>query len=210
MIDPAIDRALATLRKKCSTVAASYRDARVFKSLEDFIKDMDPADRPQAVIIGSPPMFRGTARAGRDIEMQILKLLPGVPMFVEKPVAIVPITEIDEIHKVAKYISDSEVVCSVGYVYFQSSRLEKTLTSCSRYMLRYLKAVQMMKKLIQANNLTVVCTIARYASAYESIPKPDWWDKFKRCLQTISFFFHLLKVYLLQRWPDRRTGYPFL
>jgi hypothetical protein len=51
--------------------------------------------------------------------MQILKLLPGVAMFVEKPVAIVPITEIDEIHKVAQYISDSKVVCSVGYVYFQ-------------------------------------------------------------------------------------------
>lgn len=49
-----------------------------------------------------------------------------------------------------------------------------------RYMLRYLKAVQMMKKIIEENNLTVMATIARYATAYESIIKPDWWDKSKR------------------------------
>lgn len=47
-------------------------------------------------------------------------------------------------------------------------------------MLRYLKAVQMMKKTIEANNLKVMATIARYACAYEAIAKPDWWDKTKR------------------------------
>lgn len=47
-------------------------------------------------------------------------------------------------------------------------------------MLRYLKAVQMMKQIINDNNLTVMATIARYACAYESILKPDWWTKSKR------------------------------
>jgi len=47
-------------------------------------------------------------------------------------------------------------------------------------MLRYLKAVQMMKQIIDENSLTVMSTIARYACAYESISKPDWWDKAKR------------------------------
>jgi hypothetical protein len=47
-------------------------------------------------------------------------------------------------------------------------------------MLRYLKAVQMMKQIIEKNNLTVMTTIARYACAYEAIEKPDWWDKSKR------------------------------
>lgn len=47
-------------------------------------------------------------------------------------------------------------------------------------MLRYLKAVQMMKQIIEENNLTVMTTIARYACAYEAIAKPDWWDKSKR------------------------------
>ncbi len=46
-------------------------------------------------------------------------------------------------------------------------------------MLRYLKAVQMMKQIIEENQLTVMTTIARYACAYEAIAKPDWWDKSK-------------------------------
>lgn len=46
-------------------------------------------------------------------------------------------------------------------------------------MLRYLKAVQKMKQILMENNLTVMSTIARYATAYESIAKPDWWDKSK-------------------------------
>lgn len=49
-------------------------------------------------------------------------------------------------------------------------------------MLRYLKAVQTMKKIITDNKLTVMCTIARYATAYTNILKPDWWDKSKRSL----------------------------
>lgn len=48
-------------------------------------------------------------------------------------------------------------------------------------MLRYLKAVQMMKKIIEDNNLTVMSTVARYACAYEKIAKPDWWDKSRSC-----------------------------
>lgn len=47
-------------------------------------------------------------------------------------------------------------------------------------MLRYLKAVQMIKKVILEENLQVMSTIARYACAYEAIAKPDWWDKSKR------------------------------
>lgn len=47
-------------------------------------------------------------------------------------------------------------------------------------MLRYLKAVQKMKQIINDNNLVVMATIARYACAYESIAKPDWWNKAKR------------------------------
>jgi len=49
-----------------------------------------------------------------------------------------------------------------------------------RYMLRYLKGVQMIKQIIETNNLQVMATIARYVCAYEAIAKPDWWDKSKR------------------------------
>jgi len=47
------------------------------------------------------------------------------------------------------------------------------MLTLARYMLRYLKAVQMMKQIIEENNLTVMFTIARYACAYEAIAKPD-------------------------------------
>jgi predicted dehydrogenase len=47
-------------------------------------------------------------------------------------------------------------------------------------MLRYLGAVKEIKTIIQKYNLTVMCTIARYACAYESIAKPEWWSKTKR------------------------------
>lgn len=162
LIDPAIERATAVLQKKCETfVRSAYENTRVFKTLEDFVKNMSPKDTPRAVIVGSPPMFRGTVQPGRDIELQILKCFPGVAMFIEKPAATGPASEIDEAFKVAKYISDSGTIASVGY------------------MLRYLKAVQMMKHIIDENNLTVMATVARYACAYEAIAKPDWWDKSK-------------------------------
>jgi len=165
LIDPAVDRAHAVLRKKCeSFVVSAYKDTRVFKNFDEYVSAMNGAamkDRPRAFVIGSPPMFRGTTKPGRDVEMQIIKHFPGVPIFVEKPIATGPSEEIEEAFKVAKAINDSKTICSVGY------------------MLRYLKAVQMMKQIINDEGLTVMATVARYACAYESIAKPDWWDKSK-------------------------------
>lgn len=48
-------------------------------------------------------------------------------------------------------------------------------------MLRYLKAVQMAKQVIQENQLTVMSIGARYTCAYQKIRKFDWWDKSKLC-----------------------------
>src|ERR1700729_1894032 len=110
LIDPAIDRARAVLKKKCeSFVISAYQDTRVFKSLDEFIKNMTPREKPRAVIVGSPPMFRGTMQSGRDIEMQILKHFPGVAMFIEKPIATGPHSEMEEEFKVSKHIHDSGV-----------------------------------------------------------------------------------------------------
>jgi Putative oxidoreductase C terminal domain/Oxidoreductase family, NAD-binding Rossmann fold len=146
------------------------------------VKNMSPKDRPRAVIVGSPPMFRGSLSPGRDIEMQILKYFPGVAMFVEKPIATGPAHEISEGFAIAKTISDSKTVCSVGRVFLPMFCSVRCSLDC-RYMLRYLKAVQMMKQIIEENNLTVMTTIARYACAYEAIAKPDWWDKSRRSVK---------------------------
>ncbi|KDQ60764.1 hypothetical protein JAAARDRAFT_55502 [Jaapia argillacea MUCL 33604] len=163
LIDPNIERAAHVLQIKCNSfVVSAYGNTRVFRNLEEFIKHMNPrTDRPKAFIVGSPPMFRGTTQTGRDIEMQILKHFPGVAMFIEKPVATGPIAELQESFEIGKMIEKSKTICSIGY------------------MLRYLKAVQQMKQILVENDLTVMSTVARYACAYESIAKPDWWDKSK-------------------------------
>ncbi len=118
LIDPAIERATAVLQKKCeSFVVSAYQGTRVFKTLDDFVKNMAPKDRPRAIIVGSPPMFRGTTKPGRDIEMQILKYFPGVALFIEKPIATGPEAEIADAFTIAKTIKDSDTICSVGYDY---------------------------------------------------------------------------------------------
>ncbi|KAI5123351.1 hypothetical protein M0805_001772 [Coniferiporia weirii] len=162
LIDPAIERAQSVLQKKCdSFVYSAYKDTRIFKSLDEFIKGMTEKERPHAFLVGSPPMFRGNTKPGRDVELQILKHFPGVAMFLEKPIATGTEEEIRDAFVVAKAIQDSGVVCSVGY------------------MLRYLRAVQMMKQIIIDNDLKVMATVARYACAYEAIQGYGWWDKSK-------------------------------
>ncbi|KZV64347.1 hypothetical protein PENSPDRAFT_656651 [Peniophora sp. CONT] len=159
LIDPAVDRAKAVLEAKCQTfVRSAYENTKVYKNFQEFVKNMPEKDAPKAIVVGSPPMFRGTTKPGRDIELQILKAFPGVAIFMEKPIATGAADEIQEAFKVAKVIEESNTICSVGY------------------MLRYLKGVQTIKKIIQENNLTVMATIARYATAYQAIAKPDWWD----------------------------------
>jgi hypothetical protein len=90
----------------------------VYKSFDEFVaataNSRSPRDRPRAFLIGSPPMFRGTTKPGRDIEAQIMQHFPGVPMFVEKPIATGPKEELDESFKVAKLIADSGAIVSVG------------------------------------------------------------------------------------------------
>lgn len=115
LIDPAIERATSVLQKKCdSFVVSAYQDTRVFKTFEDFVRNTTPRDRPHAIIVGSPPMFRGSTEPGRDIELQILKHFPGVAMFIEKPIATGPEQEIQEGFKIARMINDTQTICSVG------------------------------------------------------------------------------------------------
>lgn len=116
LIDPAIDRAAAVLQKKCdSFVVSAYQDTRVYKTLDDFVKNMTPKERPRAIIIGSPPMFRGSLQPGRDVEVQILRHFPGVAMFIEKPIATGPYEYAKDGYEIAKMITETKTICSVGY-----------------------------------------------------------------------------------------------
>lgn len=83
--------------------------------------------------------------------------------------------------EIGKHNSTSEIVfCQVSnFIDFD----DLWINVGGRYkMLRYLKAVQMMKQIIEENNLTVMCTIARYACTYQAIAKTDQWDESQRCL----------------------------
>lgn len=115
LVDPSIERARAVLQQKCdSFVVSAYKDTRVFKTFEDFIKNMPATDRPRAVIIGSPPMFRGSTQPGRDIELQILEHLPGAAIFVEKPIATGIDSEINDVFEVSRRVEEAQTICSVG------------------------------------------------------------------------------------------------
>lgn len=75
---------------------------------------MTKQEYPKAVVIGSPPMFRGSTHPGRDIEIQLLKKFPGIALFVEKPVATGQFVELKDSFEVAKAVESSGNVCSVG------------------------------------------------------------------------------------------------
>jgi hypothetical protein len=82
--------------------------------LDEFVNTMTKEEYPRAVIIGSPPMFRGCTIPGRDIELQLLKRFPGISLFVEKPIATGSFEELKNSFEVAKAIEDSGNICSVG------------------------------------------------------------------------------------------------
>lgn len=120
LIDPNVTRAKEVLQKKRATfVRSAYEDTRVYATLDEFIKDMNSNQAPCVFVVGSPPMFRGSTQSGRNVEMQIVKHFPGVALFVEKPVATGPSSEIGEAFKVAKFINKSGIICSVGYVAYR-------------------------------------------------------------------------------------------
>ena len=122
VVDPATERANAVLASKrvdtSPSIISAYQNTKTFSSLDDFVKYVseNEHDRPNAVVIGAPPMFRGGVKEGKDIELQVLKHFAGVPLFVEKPVATGPVEEVKDTFTVAKAIKESGIVCGVGYV----------------------------------------------------------------------------------------------
>ena len=115
VVDPDVSRAAAILLQKRTTLTHSaYENTRVFPTIEEFIRKASPDERPSVIVVGCPPMFRGTTQARRNVEQQILKNFPGVPFFVEKPVATGPFSEVSEVFTIAKSIKESNVICSAG------------------------------------------------------------------------------------------------
>ncbi|EIW69432.1 hypothetical protein TREMEDRAFT_43977 [Tremella mesenterica DSM 1558] len=159
LIDPNLSRAQTVIDgKRASFVESAYRDTELFKTIEDYhaaLKARKSKD-PHAIVVGCPPAYRGGTTKGTDLELQLLKYFPKTAYFVEKPVGT---GTIEAARTVTEELINNGNIVSVGY------------------MLRYLRCVQMMKRIIHDNDLTVIATNARYSCAYEAIAKPAWWNK---------------------------------
>ncbi|TIB75588.1 hypothetical protein E3Q23_02341 [Wallemia mellicola] len=161
IVDPNGAKAELELKKKReSFVATAYAKTKLFNNVEEAKDGLTNDDVPHAIIVGAPPQFRGGLKPPADLELSLLKNFPTSAFFLEKPVTIGPS---DQAKEVGKTIAQAGNVVSVGY------------------MLRYSRAVQSMVKFIEDNNLTVMCTSARYVMAYEMSAKEDWWDKARSC-----------------------------
>jgi len=161
LIDPDAARCKAQLDAKLGTeVAVAYKETKVYRNVDDFIAATPRPQWPRCVIVGSPPAFRGSDKPGRDVEMRLLDAMPGVSMFLEKPVST---DEVPAARRVAQFMEERKDIVSIGY------------------HLRYLKVVQKLKRIIEANNLQVMSIIAIYSASYERIAKPGWWMKSRDC-----------------------------
>jgi len=107
----------------------------------------------RAIFVATPPQFRGGLQSFNDIEVQLDQLFPDAHIFLEKPVATGSEAEksIEEAKKVGEMLKKHKGNVSIGYVSLSVSRQMLIF----RYVLRYLAAVKMMKKIIEDNNLTV-------------------------------------------------------
>ncbi|KAH9890095.1 putative oxidoreductase C terminal-domain-containing protein [Cubamyces lactineus] len=156
LIDVDGARAKAAIDEKlASPVASAYADCKVYPTAMEAARSLLP-DVPHLAIVGAPPFARGTDIPGRDLELQLVKAFPRCALFVEKPVSSGPE---DACWRVAKMLAKNGSIVGVGY------------------MLRYLKAVQTIKRIIADEGLVVMGTNARYVMAYEWARKLAWWDK---------------------------------
>ncbi|KAI0712665.1 putative oxidoreductase C terminal-domain-containing protein [Earliella scabrosa] len=157
LIDIDTARAAAALDSKLnSDQRAAWSSCKVFPSVAEASRALDHGLVPHFAIVGIPPFARGTDIPGRDLELQLVSVFPRCALFVEKPVSSGPE---DACWRVAQALAARGTKVGVGY------------------MLRYLKAVQMIKSIIKEKGLVVMGTNGKYVMAYEFARKMAWWDK---------------------------------
>jgi len=156
--DPFVKRANEVLeirQKKANGCANLWTDVQVFA---DYVEMMD-VSKPDAVFIGTPPLFHGSTVSPRDIELQCVKR--NIHMFIEKPISCAGLEDVVQVKDALLNGSEqSGVVVSVGY------------------MFRYSKAIQKMKDIISTYGPPKAFN-ARYMCAYSNIGKTEWWDSDK-------------------------------
>lgn len=144
--DPNTDKARKQLEGRSGPM---YAPTRVFEDYRQMLNILNL----DAVWIGVPPSAHGTSDYDQDMEIECVRA--GVPIFVEKPLSS---SRPADVQKVVEIIEDSDVLCSVGY------------------MFRYSCAIQTMKELLESTPGGARAFLATYDCAYSCIQKPSWWD----------------------------------
>jgi predicted dehydrogenase len=155
--DPFVKRAQEVLdiRQKKSigqNCANLWNNVHIFANYMEMLD----ASKPDAVFIGTPPLFHGSTVSPKDIELQCVKR--KIHMFIEKPISCAGIEDVQQVKDALT--KDEGLVISVGY------------------MFRYSKAIQKMKEIISEYGPPKAFN-GRYMCAYSNIAKSEWWDSDK-------------------------------
>lgn len=153
LIDPDVQRSRSAKgRKQQSSTPAvrqAWQDTRCYMTVVEASQSLHADQQAiDLIFVGCPPHFRGTLLPGKDVDVQLLSSFPRTrAMLIEKPIAAADPTNVDCRAVLPIYAQWAGIV-GVGY------------------MLRYLSAVQTMKRIMKENNLIASCINARYFMAY--------------------------------------------
>jgi len=155
--DPFVRRAeqILAIRREKEDCRSLWKDVQIF---EDYVEMLNVV-KPEAVFIGTPPLFHGSTFSPRDIELQCVRR--NIHMFIEKPISCAGIEDVQQVRDMlSQAVDETDLVISVGY------------------MFRYSKIIQKMKDIIQQYGPPKAFN-ARYICAYSNIAKTEWWDSDK-------------------------------
>jgi predicted dehydrogenase len=155
--DPFVRRAeqILAIRQEKEDCRSLWKDVQIFA---DYVEMLNVV-KPEAVFIGTPPLFHGSTVSPRDIELQCVRR--NIHMFIEKPISCAGLEDVQQVRDMLEQgVDENGLVISVGY------------------MFRYSKTVQKMKDIIQQYGPPKAFN-ARYICAYSNIAKTEWWDSDK-------------------------------
>ncbi|KAK9908431.1 hypothetical protein WJX75_007736 [Coccomyxa subellipsoidea] len=159
IIDPNLD--LAQKRVDDLSKGAyghKWKGCDVYKSYQAMLEDVSKEKRPDAMIIGVPPMLHGSLDVP-SCAMEVDLAKAGMHLLVEKPISMRPAEEVERLAEVLHEMADErKLVIAVGY------------------MLRYNPAIETAKALLKELGRLPTSIVGRYNCTYNNIYKPQWWN----------------------------------
>ncbi|KAK4048816.1 hypothetical protein OIV83_004582 [Microbotryomycetes sp. JL201] len=190
IIDPDTERANSQVKAKQRSGVPGWAHATVWQTPEQAGPELSRlTPEIDLVIVGAPPHFRGCLHAPADLDVRLLESIRARHWLVEKPVSAARPSKAAGQSDVAELYKRTGAVVGAGY------------------MMCALKAVDEMKRIIQAKNLTVMATAARSMDARALLvtvaqltptqTKPAWWNKHVSCGPIVEQATHLVSLSLL-------------